>query len=95
MKMRLTKTLITTLFVGLFWGSVQADVMDMRSVGYEPPGVSKPKSGMSMDQESSKFGEPNNKMAAVGDPPITRWEYDQYTVYFEYDRVIHAVVHTK
>jgi hypothetical protein len=29
----------------------------------------------------------------VGDPPITRWVYDRFTVYFENDRVIHSVVH--
>ena len=30
--------------------------------------------------------------AAVGEPPITRWEYRNMIVYFEYDRVIHAVM---
>jgi hypothetical protein len=28
----------------------------------------------------------------VGDPPISRWVYDHFTVYFEYDKVLHSVV---
>ena len=38
------------------------------------------------------FGEPNERIGAVGHPPITRWVYDRYIVYFEYDKVISSVV---
>lgn len=48
--------------------------------------------GMSMETVESRFGAPNQKMAPVGDPPITRWVYDNYTVYFEYKTVIHSVL---
>jgi len=27
----------------------------------------------------------------VGKPPITRWDYPSFSVFFEHDRVIHAV----
>jgi hypothetical protein len=27
----------------------------------------------------------------VGEPPITRWDYDKFVVVFEYNRVIHSV----
>ncbi len=37
------------------------------------------------------FGTPKEKKAAVGDPPISSWVYDDFTVYFEKDRVIHSV----
>jgi hypothetical protein len=50
-----------------------------------------PTRGMTMDQVSGKFGNPTNKTAAVGKPPISRWEYSGFIVYFEYDHVIHAV----
>ena len=43
-------------------------------------------------QVESKYGSPVSKKAAVGDPPISRWEYQGFTVYFENDRVIHAVL---
>lgn len=61
--------------------------------GSEYVNEARPKSGMSMDQVSNQFGAPGQKYAAVGEPPITRWVYDHYTVYFEYDHVIHSVLH--
>ena len=50
-----------------------------------------PTRGMSMNQVESSFGSPVARRAAVGDPPITRWEYGEFIVYFEYKHVIHAV----
>jgi hypothetical protein len=43
-----------------------------------------------------KFGAPVAKHAAVGgasahQPPITRWDYTGFSVFFERDRVIHSV----
>jgi hypothetical protein len=52
-----------------------------------------PRSGQTMDKVKEIFGEPQKQAPAVGDPPITRWIYQDFTVYFEYDRVIHAVKH--
>ena len=52
-----------------------------------------PGNGMSMDQVTQRFGEPKEKVGAVGDPPISRWVYDGYTVFFEHDLVLHAVIH--
>ena len=54
-----------------------------------------PQHGQTMDTVRNQFGEPSNARAAVGDPPITRWVYNGFTVYFEHDRVIHAVVHQR
>ncbi|WP_444998503.1 hypothetical protein [Aliikangiella sp. IMCC44359] len=55
--------------------------------------VDKPRTGQSMQQVESKFGEPSQKLPAIGEPPITRWQYANFTVYFEHDKVIHAVEH--
>jgi len=55
--------------------------------------VQKPRNGQSMEQVTETFGEPVERAAAVGEPPITRWRYGQFTVYFEHNRVIHAVAH--
>lgn len=38
-----------------------------------------------------RLGEPNRRVPAVGDPPISQWVYEPFTVYFEYDRVLHSV----
>ena len=51
----------------------------------------RPARGMSMDKVQSAYGAPTRKVAAVGAPPIERWEYPNFTVYFEYQKVIHAV----
>lgn len=51
-----------------------------------------PNRGSSMATVQSRFGEPTSRQAAVGNPPITRWDYPQFAVYFEHDKVLHAVV---
>ena len=57
-------------------------------------GVDKPKRGITMSQVEAKFGAPTTKHDAVGVPPITRWDYSNFSVFFEHDRVIHAVTTT-
>jgi hypothetical protein len=51
----------------------------------------RPKSGMTMDSVEKAYGMPAERHEAVGQPPITRWDYPTFSVYFEHDRVIHAV----
>jgi hypothetical protein len=52
-----------------------------------------PKNGQSKSEIEARFGTPSKKVAAVGDPPISSWEYDRYSVYFEYDLVLSTVLH--
>jgi len=73
--------------------SVYAETANMRSVSDTPAGVSLPRNGMSMDAVMQQFGEPDSKISPVGEPPITRWSFPQYTVYFEHNLVIHSVAH--
>ena len=54
--------------------------------------VATPARGMTMDQVATKFGAPVTKVPAVGKPPISRWEYPGFIVYFESEHVIHSVV---
>ena len=54
--------------------------------------VATPARGMTMDQVATKFGTPVTKVPAIGTPPISRWEYPGFVVYFEADHVIHSVV---
>jgi len=51
----------------------------------------RPRRGMSMDTVETKWGQPVSKRGGIGDPPISRWEYSTFVVYFEYGNVIHAV----
>ncbi|HVA55802.1 MAG TPA: hypothetical protein VNI53_08440 [Gammaproteobacteria bacterium] len=61
-------------------------------------GPSLPIRGMNMENVEHIFGAPQEKLAAVPDPgsklhpPITRWVYPNYVVYFEYNVVIHTVL---
>lgn len=54
--------------------------------------VERPARGMSMSAVERRFGPPANRHATVGQPPITRWDYAGFAVFFEHDKVIHAVV---
>ena len=58
-----------------------------------PAAVACPHRGETMHQVARRFGAPEKRLAAVGKPPITRWDYPDFTVYFEYTRVVHSVVH--
>lgn len=52
-----------------------------------------PDNGVSMADVERRYGSPQRKSSPVGQPPITRWTYDDYSVYFEYELVIDSVLH--
>lgn len=52
-----------------------------------------PRNGLTKAQVETRFGAPQQKHASVGDPPISRWIYGDFNVYFEYDLVIESVLH--
>ena len=88
---RISAALVLTIFVaGVAWS--QGDTLQMGVADesrFEAPG--KPGRGMSQDRVRERYGAPNSTEAAVGDPPISRWHYDDFVVFFEHDKVIHAV----
>ncbi|MEO8011575.1 MAG: hypothetical protein ABI650_08035 [Dokdonella sp.] len=58
--------------------------------------VDAPTRGLNMAQVERRYGAPLEKLPTAGggkprQPPINRWRYSGYTVYFERDRVIHSV----
>ena len=73
--------------------SAQADELSMKSAGDSHSGINKPARGLNMDTVLQSYGEPAQRRAAIGEPPITRWEYGDFTVYFEHQYVIHSVTH--
>ncbi|TVS10636.1 MAG: hypothetical protein EA419_10285 [Wenzhouxiangella sp.] len=52
-----------------------------------------PGNGLSMTEVERRFGSPAERRGPVGEPPITRWSYDDYSVYFEHELVIESVLH--
>ena len=85
----MSKLRVIPLVALLAFSAVNADTLQMSGVS---AGDGRPTRGMTQASVESKYGSPVSIKAPVGDPPITRWEYRDFVVYFEYDKVIHAVV---
>ena len=57
-----------------------------------------PQRGVTMAQVRQQFGTPVKEYPTVSvnggphQPPITRWDYNDFSVFFEKNRVIHSVV---
>ena len=73
-------------------GSVAADVLLIEEVR-ERMQRDLPANGLTKDQVEQRYGAPGERRAPVGDPPISRWLYEDYSVYFEHDLVIESVLH--
>lgn len=73
----------------------RADALDMPTDIGAPSNnsmIKTPDRGMTMEQVTEEFGKPSSVLQPVGDPPITRWIYPEFTVHFENQYVIHAVI---
>jgi hypothetical protein len=60
--------------------------------GANKQAISRPQQGMTKEQVKQTYGEPIEWRPAVGEPPISSWVYADFTVYFEYEYVIHSVL---
>lgn len=74
-----------------------ADVLSMPEGQAEVRMSSVPMKGMTMSTVRRDFGEPKVQHAPKGGgkrqhPPITRWDYDGFSVFFERANVIDVVV---
>ena len=86
----LALTLIFTTSLSLA-GHVLADVLLIEEVR-QSERMNLPENGSSMEDVRASKGEPVKTHAAIGDPPITRWDYDSWSVYFEYKTVLFTVL---
>ncbi|WP_052199417.1 hypothetical protein [endosymbiont of unidentified scaly snail isolate Monju] len=73
-----------------------AETLLIEAIEQQPPnspqGLLRPRGGETMSQVEDRFGKPLAIKGPVGDPPITRWDYPNFSVFFEHDRAIHSVV---
>lgn len=75
-----------------------ADTLLVDSIA-SAPAVSTPRAGVSMASVRTQYGAPAVEHPTVSvnggpfQPPITRWDYDGFSVIFERDLVVHSVVH--
>jgi hypothetical protein len=95
-----TRALVITLTLGLALvaslsgtgGTLLGDTLLVKSVdAAQPTSTERPARGTSMASVETRFGPPATRSNAVGQPPITRWDYADFAVYFEYDHVVHSV----
>ena len=94
--MKLTKILLASLTAVAAPVIARADTLDVQKPAHRVS-ANLPRRGMSMAQVEKRFGAPVDKLPTAGGdaprhPPINRWRYNGYTVYFERNRVIHSVV---
>ena len=84
-------SLVLALILFLFPGALPADVLLIQQVR-QADGMAVPHNGQSKTEVEAAFGAPQASTDPVGDPPITRWTYQRWTVYFEFDRVVFTVL---
>ena len=70
--------------------AASADVLIIEKL--EAANTEVPSRGMTMDRVQSRFGAPQSVAGPIGEPPITRWDYDGFVVVFEYRHVVHSVL---
>ena len=72
---------------------LQADVIKMPAEApYVVTSDAAPVRGMTKSQVESKYGAPYSIAGPIGDPAIYRWDYPEYSVFFEHNYVLHSVV---
>ncbi len=84
---------ITTIVLAALLGFAPVAMADSDSISAQASGTDLPRRGMNMEQVKAKFGAANEEMEAIGEPPISRWVYNDFTVYYEHQYVIHTVIH--
>lgn len=93
------KTIFITAILLLTSASIsQAEIISIINtydVANSEQGIIPAPRSMSMERVKQKFGQAEQVMAAVGEPPITARTYPDFKVYFEHNRVIHSVVPQK
>ncbi len=84
--------IVLAFMLTLMFQAVNADVLLIDEVR-QANRMKLPLNGQNKATVEARFGTPLQKLPAVGDPPISNWKYDQYSVYFEYDLVLFTVLH--
>lgn len=87
------KRLLIGLALATAAGLAQADTLLLDGLEMDArTAASRPTRGTAMERVEATYGAPSERYPAVGEPPIARWEYPGFTVYFERNLVIHTVV---
>lgn len=68
-----------------------ADTIEIPVGAQGDPHIVLPARGESQKAVLERFGLPDEEHPAVGKPPISRWDYREFSVYFESGVVVDAV----
>lgn len=85
------RSLIAAMLVLLSLNSIAETII----IGVGQQGTTaqlKPERGQTQQQVQQQFGTAPRITAATGTPPIETWHYDDFSVYFEGNYVIHSVM---
>ena len=85
---------VLSVWASGFYAPAGAEVIQI-PVGQQAPelrDLPRPTRGMSQDAVLARFGEPLSLTRPVGQPPISKWRYADFTIYFESSVVIHSVL---
>jgi len=88
------QTVMVSIVLAGFITVGQAQTLSI-PVGQQAPelhGQAVPARGMNGENVEARFGAPLLKSRPIGQPPISFWEYSDYYVYFEHNRVLHTVL---
>lgn len=85
--------ILALILVGCVTTQADTLLIDALSNEASDEAVPRPSRGMNMADVEQRFGPPQQKYPWVGDPAITRWAYDRFTVYFEEGTVLRSVLH--
>jgi hypothetical protein len=89
----MTRTVLTLILAATMISTTAlADVLLIEEVR-QADNMSVPENGTSMVEVETRYGAPASKDGPVGDPPISQWIYDGWSVYFEHDKVLFTVLH--
>jgi len=91
MRKPLASLLLALAGSGALVASAETLVVDDQ-VMVRPTTLQVPARGATMAAVEAHFGAPQARHDAVGAPPITRWDYPTFSVFFEHDRVVDTVV---
>ena len=83
--------LLAGLLVSIAASGALADELTTPPAPTASEQANRPARGMSMEKVEATFGAPTHRVPAVGEPPISRWEYPGFVVYFENQLVLHTV----
>ena len=90
LKMPFTRNLVLALTI-LLSTALQADNLQIPGHFESNSTLIMPKRGINMDSVLAQFGEPDRRIEAIGEPPISEWDYGSFRVFFEHQTVLHSL----